>query len=127
MLRWLIKGAVLGGLLYAGAILGYPYFQYVMMQRAVDEAADTGLSQLKAMGKGPWSQDLLLGQVTRTVTNLVQEKAKQVDLDLPAKEIQVALDADYFRVGTKWDVEARLPGYAHRYHFSVEGKRIVVR
>jgi len=127
MLRWLVKGAILGGLLYAGAILGFPYFQYVMMQRAVEEAADTGLAHLKAMGKGPWSQDLLLGQVTRTVTSLVQEKAVQVGLDLPAKEIQVSLDADFFRVGTKWFVEARLPGYAHRYHFRVEGKRFVVR
>ncbi len=127
MLRLLIKGAVLGGLLYAGAILAFPYFQYVMMQRAVEEAADTGLAQLKAMGKGPWSQDLLLEQVTRTVASLVQEKAVQVGLDLPAKEIQVSLDADFFRVGTKWFVEARLPGYAHRYHFRVEGKRVVVR
>ncbi len=127
MLRWLVKGAVLGGLLYAGAILGFPYFQYVMMQRAVEEAADTGLAQLKAMGKGPWSQDLLLGQVTRTVSDLVQEKAKQVGLDLPAKEIQVSLDPDFFRVGTKWFVEAKLPGYVHRYHFRVEGKRVVVR
>ena len=127
MLRLLIKGAVLGGLLYAGAILGFPYFQYVMMQRAVEEAADTGLAQLKAMGKGPWSQDVLLGQVTRTVTSLVQEKAVQVGLDLPAKEIQVSLEPDLLRVGTTWVAEARLPGYVHRYHFRVEGKRIVVR
>ena len=126
MLRLLIKGAVLGGLLYAGAILGFPYFQYVMMQRAVEEAADTGLAQLKAMGKGPWSHDVLLGQVTRTVTSLVQEKAVQVGLDLPAKEIRVSLESDLFRVGTTWVAEARLPGYAHRYHFRVEGKRIVV-
>ena len=127
MLRLLIKGAVVGGLLYAGAILAFPYFQYVMMQRAVEEAADTGLAQLKAMGKGPWSQDLFLGQVTSTVTNLVQEKAKQVGLELPAKGIQVSLEPDLFRVGTTWVAEARLPGYVHRYHFRVEGKRIVVR
>ena len=127
MLRLLIKGAVLGGLLYAGAILGFPYFQYVMMQRAVDEAADTGLAQLKAIGSGPWIHDVLLGQVTRTVTNLVQEKAVQVGLELPAKEIRVSLEPDLFRVGTTWVAEARLPGYIHRYHFRVEGKRIVVR
>ena len=127
MLRLLIKGAVLGGLLYAGAILGFPYFQYVMMQRAVEEAADRGLAQLKAMRKGPWRDDAVLGEVTRTVTSLVQEKAVQVGLDLPPKGVRVSLESDLFRVGTTWVAEARLPGYVHRYHFRVEGKRIVVR
>jgi hypothetical protein len=127
MLRVLVKGTVLVALLYAGAILGFPYFQYVMMQQAVEEAADTGLAQLKAMGKGPGSYDVFLEQVTRTITNLVQEKAKQVGLELPAKGIRVSLEPDLFRVGTTWVAEARLPGYVHRYHFRVEGKRIVVR
>ena len=127
MLRLLVKGAVLGGLLYVGGILGFPYFQYVMMQRAVEEAADTGLAQLKAMGKGTWSHDLLLGQVTKTVTSLVQEKAVQVGLDLPSKAVRVLLEPDYFRVGTDWEAEARLPGYSHRFHFHVEGKRFIVR
>ncbi len=127
MLRWVVKGAVVGGLLYAGAILGFPYFQYVTMQWAVEEAADQGLAELRARGKGPWTQELVLGVVTRIVTNHMQERAKRVGLDLPAKGIEVSLDPDFFRVGAKWDVEARLPGYAHLYHFRVDGKRIVVR
>jgi len=125
MLRLLVKGAVLGGLLYAGAILAFPYFQYVMMQRAVEEAADTGLAQLKAMGKGPWSHDLLLGQVTRTVTSLVQEKAVQVGLDLSPKRVRVSVEPDLFRVETNWEAEANLLGYSHRFHFRIEAKRLI--
>ncbi len=125
MLRLVVKGAVLGGLLYVGGILGFPYFQYVMMQRAVEKAADTGLAQLKAMGKGPWSHDLLLEQVTRTVTSLVQEKAVQVGLDLPPKRVRVLLEPDLFRVEANWEAEANLLGYVHRSYFRVEGKRLI--
>ena len=48
-------------------------------------------------------------------------------LELPANGIRVSLEPDLLRVGTTWVAEARLPGYVHRYHFHVEGKRIVVR
>jgi len=30
--------------LYVGATVGFPYYQYVMMKRAVEEAADVGLA-----------------------------------------------------------------------------------
>ena len=127
MLRLLVKGAVLGGLLYAGGILGFPYFQYVMMQRAVEEAADMGVAQLEAMRKMPWREEAMLGEATTAVTNLMQAKAKRVGLNLPSKAVRVSLEPDLFRVGTYWEAEARLPGYSHRFHFHVEGKRFIVR
>ena len=127
MLRLLVKGAVLAVLLYAGATLGFPYYQYVMMERAVEEAADLGVAQLKPMMKGPWREEFVLWQVTGAVTALMQARANRVGLDLSAKGVQVSLEHDLFRVRTNWEAEARLPGYAQRYRFHVEGRRIVAR
>ena len=127
MLRLFVKGAVLAVLLYAGATLGFPYYQYVMMHRSVEEAADMGAAQLEAMRKGPWREEVVLGEVTAAVTNLMQDRAARVGLYLPAKGVQVSLEPDLLRVGTNWEVEARLPGYAQRYRFRVEAKRIIVR
>ncbi len=127
MLRFLVKGAVVVLLLYAGATFGFPYYQYVMMQWAVEEAADEGVAQVKAMMKGPWREEVILGQVTAAVTPLMQARANRVRLALPAKGVQVSLEPDLFRVRANWEAEAGLGGYAHRFHFHVEGKRIVVR
>lgn len=127
MLRLLVKGAVLALLLYVGATLGFPYFQYLMMRRAVDEAADRGLAQLETLQKGPWRQEFALREVTAAVTTLMQDQANQVGLALPATGVQVSLEPNLFRVGTGWETEARLPGYAQRYRFRVEAKRILVR
>ena len=117
----------MAALLYTGATLGFPYYQYVMMQRAVEEAADMGIAKLEAMRKGPWRDDAVLGEVTTAVTVLMQAQAKRVGLDLPPKGVRVLLEPDLFRVGTNWEVEARLPGYSHWFHFRVEGKRFIVR
>jgi hypothetical protein len=127
MLRFLVKGAFLAALLYTGTILGFPYFQYVMMQRAVEEAADVGVAELKARRKGPWRDDAVLGEVTTAVTTLMQAQAKRVGLDLPPKGVWVLLEPEFFRVGTNWQAEARFPGYSHRFHFRVEGKRFTGR
>ncbi len=126
MLRLFVKGAVLAVLLYAGATVGFPYYQYVMMHRAVEEAADVGVAQLEAMRTGPWREEVVLGEVTAGVTTLMRARANQVGLDLPAEGVQVSLEPDLLRVGTNWEVEARLAGYAHRFRFRVEGKRITV-
>jgi hypothetical protein len=127
MLRLFVKGAVVAVLLYAGATVGFPYYQYVMMRRAVEEAADIGVTQLEVMRKGPWREEVVLGEVTAAVTTLMQARANRVGLDLPAKGVQVSLEPDLLRVGTNWEVEATLAGYAHRFRFRVEGKRFVVR
>ena len=127
MLRFLVKGAFLAALLYTGAILGFPYFQYVMMQRAVEEAADMGIAKLEAMRKMPWRDEAVLGEVTTAVTTLMQAQAKRVGLDLPPKGVWVLLEPDLFRVGTNWEAEARFPGYSHRFHFRLEGRRFIVR
>ena len=127
MLRFLVRGAFVAALLYTGATLGFPYYQYVMMQRAVEEAADMGVAQLEAMRKMPWRDEALLGEVTTAVTNLMQAKAKRVGLNLPSKAVRVSLEPDLFHVGTNWEAEATLPGYSHRFHFHVEGKRFIVR
>ena len=127
MLRLLVKGAVLALLLYVGAILGFPYFQYLMMKRAVEEAADRGVAQLETLQKGPWRQELVMREVTAAVTTLMQDRANEVGLDLPATGVQVLLDPNLFRVRTGWETETRLPGYAHHVRFRVEGKRILVR
>lgn len=127
MLRLLVKGAVLALLLNVGAILGFPYFQYLMMQRAVEEAADTGVAQLETLEKGPWRQELVLREVTAAVTTLMQDRANRVGLALPSTGVQVSLEPNLFRLGTGWETEARLPGYAQRYRFRVEAKRILVR
>ena len=127
MLRFLMKGAVVVVLLYAGATFGYPYYQYVMMQRAVEQAADVGVAQVKAMMKGPWREEDVLGQVTAAVTALMQARANRVGLALPARGIRVSLEPDLLRIGTSWEAEAGLAGYTHRFRFHVEGKRIFAR
>lgn len=127
MLRLLVKGTVLAALLYAGATLGFPYYQYVMMERAVEEAADVGAAQLKAMVRWPWREEIVLREVRVGVTALMRNRANRVGLDLPDKGVQISLDHDVFRVRTNWEAEATLPGYAQRYRFHVEGKRVVVR
>ncbi len=127
MLRFLMKGAVVVVLLYAAATFGFPYYQYVMMQWAAEEAADVGVAKVKAMMKGPWREEAILGQVTAAVTPLMQDRANRVRLALPASRVRVSLEPDLLRIGTSWEAEARLAGYAHRFRFHVEGKRIVAR
>lgn len=127
MLRFLMRGAVVVVLLYAAATFGFPYYQYVMMQWAVEEAADVGVAQVKAMMKGPWREEVVLGQVAAAVTPLMQERANRVGLALPASRVRVWVEHDLFRVRASWEAEARLAGYAHRFRFHVEGKRIVAR
>jgi hypothetical protein len=126
MLRWLGRAAVLAVLLYIGVALGFPYYQYVMMQRAVEEAADTAMTRLEAMRKAGWSEGVVVGQVTATVTAVIQTRATGLRLDLPPDRIQVVLERDLFRIGTNWETEARLPGYARRLQFRVEARRILM-
>ena len=125
MLRFLVTGAFVVALLYTGATLAFPYYQYVMMQGVVEEAADVGVAQLRAMRKGPWREDAVLGEVATAVTTLMQARAKRVRLDLPPKRVRVSLEPDLFRVEASWEAEANLLGYAHRFHFRVEGKRLI--
>ena len=67
MLRFLVTGAFVVGLLYAGVILAFPYYQYVMMQGVVEEAADVGVAQLKARRKGPWRDDVVCRSILRVL------------------------------------------------------------
>ncbi|MGH7410953.1 MAG: hypothetical protein ACREJ6_07865 [Candidatus Methylomirabilis sp.] len=125
MLRFLVKATVLGVVLYAGGTLGYPYYQYVMMKSAVEEAADIGAAQVQATRKGPWREDLVVREVTTKVTDLMRGRATWLGLDVPADGVQVLLELDLFRVWTTWEAEARLPVYAHRFRFRVEGRRVL--
>ena len=125
MLRFLVWGAFVVALLYTGATLAFPYYQYVMMQGVVEEAADVGVAQLKAMRKGPWRDDAVLGEVATAVTTLMQAGAKRFRLDLPPKRVRVSLEPDLFRVEANWDAEANLLGYSHRFLFRVEAKRLI--
>ena len=125
MLRFLVTGAFVVGLLYTGAILAFPYYQYLMMQGVVEEVADVGVAQLKAMRKGPWRDDAVLREVATAVTTLMQARAKHIRLDLPPKRVRVSLEPDLFRVEANWDADANLLGYSHRFHFRVEAKRLI--
>ena len=127
MLRFLMKGTVVVVLLYVGTIVGFPYYQYVMMQWAAEEAADVGVVKVKTMLKGPWREEVILEQVTAAVTPVMQDRANRVRLALPASRVRVSLEPDLLRIGTSWESEARLAGYAHRFRFHVEGKRIFAR
>jgi hypothetical protein len=125
MLRFLVTGAFVVALIYTGVTLAFPYYQYVMMQGVVEEAADVGVAQLKARRKGPWRDDVVLGEVATDVTTLIQARAKRVRLDLPPRRVRVSLEPDLFRVETNWDAEANLLAYSHRFHFRVEAKRFI--
>lgn len=127
MRRLLVRGAILGVLLYAGGVLGFPYYQHLMMRRAVEEAADLGVARLEELRRAPWSQVLVLGEVRAAVTSLLQARANRVWLDLPAREVQVSLEPDLLLVRTNWEAEAGLAGYIQRFRFGVEGRRVLVR
>ena len=126
MLRFLVRVALLVAVLYVGATVGFPYYQYVMMKRAVEEAADVGVARLGAMRRGPLGERMPSGQVTAAVTVLMQARAIRLGLDLPAQGVQVLLEPDLLRVLANWEAEAKLPGYAQRFRFGVEGRRVVV-
>jgi hypothetical protein len=126
MLRSLVRVALLVAVLYVGATVGFPYYQYVMMKRAVEEAADVGVARLGAMRKGTLGERMASGEVTAAVTILMQARAIRLGLDLPAQGVQVLLEPDFLRVLANWEAEAKLPGYAQRFQFSVEGRRVVV-
>jgi hypothetical protein len=126
MLRSLVRVALLVAVLYVGATVGFPYYQYVMMKRAVEEAADVGVARLGAMRKGTLGERMASGEVTAAVTILMQARAIRLGLDLPAQGVQVLLEPDLLRVLANWEAEAKLPGYAQRFQFSVEGRRVVV-
>jgi hypothetical protein len=126
MLRFLVMVALLVAVLYVGAIVGYPYYQYVMMKRAVEEAADVGLTRLGGMRKGTLGERMGSGEVTAAVTVLMQARAIRLGLDLPAQGVQVLLEPDLLRVLANWEAEAKLPGYTQRFQFRVEGRRILV-
>lgn len=126
MLRSLVRIAVLAVVLYVGVTVGFPYYQYVMMKRAVEEAADAGVVQLEVMRKGRWGQEMASREVAAAMTILMQARATRHGLELPAHAIQVSVDPDLFRVSVYWEAEARLPGYSQRLPFRVEGRRILV-
>ena len=125
MLRFLVKAAIVAVVLYGGGLLGFPYFQYVMMQRAVEEAADIGVAQVEATRKGPWREEMVIREVTAKVNDLMQARANRIGLDLPADGVQVLLEPDRFRVAMAWEVEARLAGFTRRFRFRAEARRIL--
>ena len=127
MLGFFIKGGLVVALLYAGAMLGFPYYQYVRMEQAVEEAADLALTQAQAIWRAPWGDDRRSGEVITAVTTLMRDRANRVGLQLPARSVNVALEPDLVRVTTSWEAEARFPGYTHHFHFRVEGRRVVIR
>ena len=126
MLRSLVRVAVLVLVLYVAATVGFPYYQYVMMKRAVEEAADVAVARLGTMRRGPLGQSMASRELTVVVTVLMQARAIRLGLDLPAQSVQVLLEPDLLRVLANWEAEAKLPGYAQRFRFGVEGRRVVV-
>ena len=126
MLRSLVRVAVVVLVLYVGATVGFPYYQYVMMKRAVEEAADVAVARLGTMRRGPLGQSMASRELTVVVTVLMQARAIRLGLDLPAQGVQVLLEPDLLRVLANWEAEAKLPGYAQRFRFGVEGRRVVV-
>ncbi|HZY31322.1 MAG TPA: hypothetical protein VFF86_06735, partial [Candidatus Methylomirabilis sp.] len=107
MLRRLVRVVLVVAVLYVGATVGYPYYQYVMMKRAVEEAADVGVARLRAMRKERWGGKARSDEVTPAVTLLMQARAIRLGLDLPAQGVQVLLDPDLLRVLANWEAEAR--------------------
>jgi hypothetical protein len=126
MLRSLVRVSLLVAVLYVGATVGYPYYQYIMMKRAVEEAADVAVERLGTMRRGPLGHSMASREVTAVVTVLMQARAIRLGLDLPAQGVQVLLEPDLLRVLANWEAEAKLPGYAQRFRFGVEGRRVVV-
>lgn len=125
MLRRLVRVVLLVAVLYVGATVGFPYYQYVMMKRAVEEAADVGVAKLRAMRKERWGAKARSDEVTPAVTVLMHARAIRLGLDPPALAIQVLLEQDFLRILADWEAEARLPGYVQRFRFRVEGRRIL--
>src|SRR3972149_1323267 len=117
MLRSLVRVSLLVAVLYVGATVGFPYYQYVMMKRAVEESADVGLAGLRTMQRGPLGQRMASRELTIVVTVLMQARAIRLGLDLPAQGVQVLLEPDLLRVLANWEAEAKLPGYAQRVGF----------
>jgi hypothetical protein len=126
MLRSLGKVAVLVLVLYVAATVGFPYYQYVMMKRAVEEAADIAVARLGTMRRGPLRHSRASRELTVVVTVLMQARAIRFGLDLPSQGVQVLLEPDLLRVLANWEAEAKLPGYAQHFRFGVEGRRVVV-
>lgn len=124
-LRFLVKAAILASLLYAGGILGHPYYQYLMMKWAVEEAADMGLAQVEAARRGQWREDFIIREVTAKATEAMRDQATWLGLDMPVDGVQIHLEPDLFRVWTTWEAEAKLPVYTHLYRFRVEGRRVI--
>lgn len=127
MLRSLVRVSLLVAVLYVGATVGYPYYQYVMMKRAVEEAADVAVARLGTMRRGPLGQSIVSRELTVVATVLMQARAIRLGLDLPAQGVQVLLDPDLLRVQANWEAEATFPGYAQRFRFGVEARRVVVQ
>lgn len=126
MLRFLVRAALLAAVLYVGATVGFPYYQYVMMKRAVEEVADVAAVRLGTMRRGPLGRSTALRELTADATVLMQDRAIRLGVDLPAQGVQVLLEPDLLRVLANWEAEATLPGYTQRFRFGVEGRRVVV-
>ncbi|MCI0411038.1 MAG: hypothetical protein L0191_21155 [Acidobacteria bacterium] len=126
-LPFLAKAAILGVILYAGSVLGFPYYQYLMMKYAVEEAADIAVAHVQAARRGPWREEVVIREVTAMVTELMRDWATWLALDVPADGVQIQLEPDLVRTWTTWETEARLPVYSHRFRFRVEGRRVLTR
>ena len=120
MLRSLVRVSLLVAVLYVGATVGFPYYQYVMMKRAVEEAADVAVARLGTMRRGLFGQSMASRELTAVVTVLMQARAIRLGLDLPAQGVQVLLDPDLLRVSANWEAVATFPGYVQRFRFGVE-------
>jgi hypothetical protein len=126
MLRFIVRLGVLAVVVYAGLVLGYPLYQYVMMRRTADEAATMGAAQWVALRKTPWREELVWWEVTVRVTDLMRERANQFGVDLSDDQVRVFFEPDVLRVRTDWEADARFPGYVHRYRFRVEARHVMV-
>jgi hypothetical protein len=113
--------------LYAGAVIGYPYYQYVMMKQVVEEGADVGMTRVGTMRKASWGERMASAEVTAAVSAVMQAGATRLGLDLPARAVQVLLEPGLFRVLANWETEARLPGYTQRFRFGVEARRVLAQ
>ena len=127
MLQFLARAVFVVVVLYAGFIFGFPFVQYVAMQWAVEEAVDVGAAKVEVSRKGPWSEESVMREVRVRVTEVMQNRASQVGINLPTQGVKVVLEPDRFRVGTAWEAKAELTGYVQRYQFSVEGRRVLGR
>jgi hypothetical protein len=120
-IRRYVKLLVLALGIYASVAFGKPYFQYMMMYQAFDDAMDMGVNRIEIVKA---NTGIDMSEEVAQAMQLYFEK-RSADLGLPADSlrIDVHLWAGHFRAKVEWEAIVKFASRIYPLRFSIQRER----